>query len=274
MKKIVGTADYLAPELIRDGDHDKSVDWWALGVIAYELMTGVRPFGAEQLQMVFENIINMRVNWPEIGFGEGQMSPSATDLIRRLLDPNPESRLGSGGPEEVQTHPFFANIKWASIREDEPPFVPQTENVLDTQYFDQSKLNFPTDKYIGDEPLSRTGNQRNSIAAWSSHPVQEKGALDNFDAIMYPTLAGLNKQAAKEAQILQEEEIAKTPCIKGRSCFDKTYSIQKLDMLKNLTHNPMLPEITKNKDTNRPSFFRNSKKHENPKKTKFYGENS
>ena len=224
MKKIVGTADYLAPELIRDGDHDKSVDWWALGVIAYELMTGVRPFGAEQLQMVFENIINMRVKWPEIGFGEGQMSPSATDLIRRLLDPNPESRLGSGGPEEVQTHPFFANIKWASIREDEPPFVPQTENVLDTQYFDQSKLNFPTDKYIGDEPIT--------LEESKEYYGKESTILEDFDATMYPTLAGLNKQAAIEAQQQFDKQAILTPHMRRDSFFVKEYSINKLDMLK------------------------------------------
>ena len=92
MKKVVGTPDYLAPELVKDGDHNEMVDWWAVGVIAYELMTGVRPFGAEQVQTVFENIINMNIVWPKIGNKEGEISIEAYDLMKRLLDPNPHTR--------------------------------------------------------------------------------------------------------------------------------------------------------------------------------------
>ena len=180
---------------------------------------------------------------------EGQMSPSATDLIHRLLDPDPESRLGSGGPEEVQTHLFFANIKWASIREDEPPFVPQTENVLDTQYFNQCKLNFPTDKYIGDEPIT--------LEESKEYYGKESNILEDFDATMYPTLAGLNKQAAIEAQQQFDKQTILTPCMKRDNFFEKEYSINKLDMLKKvIRHDSLIKEKKEGENEFVHSFFR------------------
>lgn len=66
--KIVGTPDYIAPEIINGESLDNlSIDWWSLGVIAYEMMVGCRPFCAKTVDDVISNIENFNIQWPEIG---------------------------------------------------------------------------------------------------------------------------------------------------------------------------------------------------------------
>ena len=65
--RIVGTPDYIAPEIINGRLHDKSVDWWSLGVMTYEFLTGVPPFNDDTIDKTFDNILNRRITWPEIG---------------------------------------------------------------------------------------------------------------------------------------------------------------------------------------------------------------
>ena len=95
-----GTPEYLAPEMIKQSGHDKSLDIWNLGVLLFELLTGNPPFeGASQSQL-FDNILNFRVKWPK-GF-----SGVAKDLISKLLKTNPAQRLKL---DEICNHPFFKN---------------------------------------------------------------------------------------------------------------------------------------------------------------------
>ena len=232
MKKIVGTPDYLAPEIITKGNYDKTVDWWAVGVIAYELMTGIRPFGAEDIYTVFENIVNMKITFPQVGGEEGQISAEALDLLKSLLNPNSNNRLGMGGAEEVKRHPFFKGINWNSLKEDEAPFIPETENILDIQYFNPKKTNFTTSEYTKDAPMQRAALLGQMKASTNIKPRKEEEdsrVLDDFDATMFNTLAGLNKQAASEAKKQQEKL---NSCQKRKSFFnDKAYSLDKLDRL-------------------------------------------
>lgn len=65
--RIIGTPDYIAPEVIRGEHHDKTVDWWSLGVMMYEFLTSVPPFNDESVDVIFDNIINRNITWPEIG---------------------------------------------------------------------------------------------------------------------------------------------------------------------------------------------------------------
>ena len=110
------------------------VDYWALGVILYEFLTGITPFMGEDTQEIFANIINGRqfIDWPEI---PDEMSAEAQDLIYRLLDDNPTTRLGANGPQEVKNHPYFKDIDWDSLFSSTPPFVPKPCTAEDTGYF-------------------------------------------------------------------------------------------------------------------------------------------
>ena len=83
-KRIVGTPDYIAPEIILgESTNNKSLDWWSMGVIMYEFLVGVPPFNDESVEKIFDNIRNMRITWPEIGDIEDgdKISPEAADLM-------------------------------------------------------------------------------------------------------------------------------------------------------------------------------------------------
>lgn len=90
---LVGTPDYLAPEVILGTKHGHQVDWWSLGIMLYEFLTGIPPFNAETPQMIFENILNGSIEWPE----DDSIDPVAKDLILKLLNPDPTERLGHRG---------------------------------------------------------------------------------------------------------------------------------------------------------------------------------
>lgn len=116
-KRIVGTPDYIAPEIINgESISNKTLDWWSLGVIMYELLIGIPPFNDESVPKIFDNIVNHRIEWPEIGYEEDCISFEAHDIIKKLLDPNYKTRLGANGPSEIKAHPFFKGVDFSKIR--------------------------------------------------------------------------------------------------------------------------------------------------------------
>lgn len=107
--RIVGTPDYMAPEIVSGGKgaNEKSVDLWSLGCILYELLVGITPFNDETVEKVFDNITNLKMSWPDIGYGEDCMTTEACDLIQSLLKLEPEERLTI---KEIKSHPFFEGL--------------------------------------------------------------------------------------------------------------------------------------------------------------------
>ena len=132
-RKVVGTPDYLAPELLLGTFHGPEADWWSLGAILYEFVIGVPPFNAETPSDIFRNILDRRIEWP----GEDELSPECRDLIEKLLALDPEDRLGHRGASEIKMHPFFADVEWNSLTLKKAAFIPRPENIEDTSYFIQ-----------------------------------------------------------------------------------------------------------------------------------------
>ncbi|XP_071728972.1 probable serine/threonine protein kinase IRE [Rutidosis leptorrhynchoides] len=140
---VVGTPDYLAPEILLGVGHGATADWWSVGVILFELLVGIPPFNAESPQQVFANIMNRDIPWPKI---PEEMSYEAYDLINKLLTENPSHRLGNKGTGEVKTHQFFRNIHWDTLARQKATFIPSEG--LDAEYFESRYIWNPEDEHV------------------------------------------------------------------------------------------------------------------------------
>ncbi|KAH0777363.1 hypothetical protein KY290_008774 [Solanum tuberosum] len=115
---FVGTEEYIAPEIITGAGHTSAVDWWALGILLFEMLYGYTPFRGKTRQKTFSNILHKDLKFP----GSIQSSLHAKQLMYRLLHRDPKNRLGSReGANEIKQHPFFRGVNWALIRCMNPP---------------------------------------------------------------------------------------------------------------------------------------------------------
>ncbi|KAJ8411719.1 hypothetical protein AAFF_G00153570 [Aldrovandia affinis] len=131
-----GTPDYIAPEILQEMLYGTSVDWWALGVLLYEMLCGHAPFEAENEDDLFEAILNEEIVYAS------WLSSDAVGILKAFLTKNPLRRLGcvatSGGENAIPSHPFFSTIDWEKLnrRELEPPFKPRIKTAEDVNNFD------------------------------------------------------------------------------------------------------------------------------------------
>lgn len=127
--RILGTPDYLAPELLLRQGHGPAVDWWALGVCLFEFCTGVPPFNDETPQAVFSNILAKDIPWPEEGEA---LSTAASEAIDSLLTLDQHERPSA---QEVRGMNLFQDFPWDEPPKATPPFIPQPDDNYDTCYF-------------------------------------------------------------------------------------------------------------------------------------------
>uniref|UniRef100_A0A8C1J9A1 Serine/threonine-protein kinase greatwall n=1 Tax=Cyprinus carpio TaxID=7962 RepID=A0A8C1J9A1_CYPCA len=127
---ILGTPDYLAPELLLGKPHDFMVDWWALGVCLFEFLTGIPPFNDETPQLVFQNILNRDIPWPD---GDEELTQNARNVIEILLTMDTTKRAGL---KELKGHRFFEAVDWENLHHQTMPFIPQPDDETDTSYFE------------------------------------------------------------------------------------------------------------------------------------------
>nr|AML78047.1 putative LOV domain-containing protein [Cercidiphyllum japonicum] len=115
---FVGTEEYIAPEIITGAGHTSAVDWWALGILLYEMLYGYTPFRGKTRQKTFANILHKDLKFPRSIL----VSLHAKQLMYRLLHRDPKNRLASReGAYEVKHHPFFRGVNWALVRSVKPP---------------------------------------------------------------------------------------------------------------------------------------------------------
>jgi len=139
-----GTPEYLAPEVIHGQGYGTPVDWWSLGTLLFEMLTGLPPFYNQNLHAMYERIIRGKVAYPP------DMSEKAQSLLNGLLEKNPKQRLGSnGGLAEIKKHPFFAGLDFDKLTKKQiaPPFKPESkEGKLDVvNVDDEFKKETPKD---------------------------------------------------------------------------------------------------------------------------------
>ncbi|GMG34630.1 unnamed protein product [Aspergillus oryzae var. brunneus] len=168
-----GTPEYLAPELLLGNGYTKSVDWWTLGVLLYEMLTGLPPFYDENTNDMYRKILQEPLTFPSTDI----VPAAARDLLTRLLDRDPQRRLGANGAAEIKSHHFFANIDWRKLlqRKYEPSFRPNVVDARDTANFDREFTSeAPQDSYVEGPVLSQTMQQQ--FEGWSyNRPVAGLG---------------------------------------------------------------------------------------------------
>ena len=139
----VGTIEYMAPEVIKGSElsaigpgYGKACDWWSLGALGVDLMTGSPPFGGNNYAKIQQNIVKQKLALPYY------LSPDAKDLLTRLLRKEPAKRLGVKGRSDIavmKKHRFFRKIEWQALerRELEPPIKPLITNSELAENFDR-----------------------------------------------------------------------------------------------------------------------------------------
>ncbi|KAL1516120.1 hypothetical protein ABEB36_000041 [Hypothenemus hampei] len=142
-----GTIEYMAPEVVKGGTqgHDIAVDWWSVGVLTYELLTGASPFTVEgernTQQEISRRILKTTPPIPE------SLGKDVADFISKLLVKDPRKRLGGGEEDakELKRHPFFKNLDWNKLANKEipAPFVPVIRNELDVSNFSEEFTTMP-----------------------------------------------------------------------------------------------------------------------------------
>jgi RAC serine/threonine-protein kinase len=136
-----GTPEYLAPEILNRQGHGRAVDWWSLGALLYEMLTGLPPFYCKDRERLFEKIRNSDLHYP------ASLSKTAKHLLLGLLTRDPKIRLGSGENDarDIQVHEFFSEIDWDKLSTGgiPPPWKPTINGSLDTSQFNKEFTDMP-----------------------------------------------------------------------------------------------------------------------------------
>ena len=164
-----GTIEYMAPEILNREGHGVEVDWWSLGALLYDMVTGAPPFVGANRKKTMERIMKGQLRFPPF------LTAEVKDLLRKLLCRNIQKRYGSAeknGATGVKAHSWFFKVKWEAVkrRECEPPWVPEVGDELDTQNFDARF----TQQAVLDSPTSSP----HSLSA----SLQERGGIDDLFA--------------------------------------------------------------------------------------------
>ncbi|KAI0646275.1 Pkinase-domain-containing protein [Trametes meyenii] len=177
-----GTPEYIAPELLMNQGYTKTVDWWTLGVLLYEMMTGLPPFYDEDVNIMYQRILSDPLLFPP------DMPPDAMSVITGLLQRDPAKRLGANGAEEIKRHPFFSkHVDWHRLiaKKIQPPFKPTVESVLDVANFDAEFTGEkPQDSHVDETPLSET--VQDQFRGFTYNPGNEYLS----ESVSYPSVMG------------------------------------------------------------------------------------
>jgi serine/threonine protein kinase len=175
-----GTPEYLAPEILTNSGTDgygRAIDWYALGIVLYEMLVGRLPYSNKDVKILFQNIVNQTLELPYY------LSLNSKQILSGLLDKDPQKRLGSSALDykEIQLQSWFSNINWNDLfnRKIQPPFKPVVTSDLDTRYFDKEF----TGECVQFTPPNNNNNNNNSI----NNDSQFDTSLNNkyFDSFSY-----------------------------------------------------------------------------------------
>ncbi len=201
LRTICGTSEYMAPEMILKKGYGKAVDWWSLGALLFEMITGYAPFCARSTRDLYRKILNDKISLPT------WVSAPCHQIMRGLLERNVNKRLGAtkstmfevGGVKVLKNHPFFVDIDWKGLlsKSPSPPFIPDLSGgPMDTTNFCSDFLKMPLPRSLSEDvsssaATSRTcsGRERSIVARDASErdtaSLEGDGQKDHFRGFSY-----------------------------------------------------------------------------------------
>ena len=141
---MCGTPEYLAPEIILSKGYGKPVDWWALGILLYEMIAGVDPFSDEDPMIVYQNILQRKLEF------SSSFNQESESLIKHLLEPDLSKRYGNlvNGVNDIKNHAFFKTFNWEKLMTEEilAPYIPKISgegDISNFNFYPDSKEDIP-----------------------------------------------------------------------------------------------------------------------------------
>mmetsp|Transcript_7245 Transcript_7245/g.22081 ORF Transcript_7245/g.22081 Transcript_7245/m.22081 type:complete len:459 (-) Transcript_7245:409-1785(-) len=134
---FVGTEEYIAPEVVNGSGQTSAVDWWTLGILIFEMLTGTTPFKGSYADETFSNIVNTNIKWPD----DVEVSNDCKQIVKKLLRREPEKRLGAeNGASDIRKQKWFGNhINMNLIRNQTPPIKPNIRDPYDMSQYKPMK---------------------------------------------------------------------------------------------------------------------------------------
>ncbi|XP_069463822.1 serine/threonine-protein kinase LATS1 [Ambystoma mexicanum] len=169
---LVGTPNYIAPEVLLRTGYTQLCDWWSVGVILYEMLVGHPPFVAQTPLETQMKVINWQTTLHITP--HAKLSPEASDLIIKLCH-GPEDRLGKNGADEIKAHPFLKNIDFSSdLRQQPALYIPKITHPTDTSNFD------PVDPEKLRSEEDKEGNVNDTLNGWYKNGKHPEHAFYEF----------------------------------------------------------------------------------------------
>jgi len=195
-----GSPEYASPEMITYSGHTFMCDWWSFGILIYELLYGNTPFFNMDKTRMFDLINNGSISYPKFIQIEGEDKPrnykvsdEAKNLISKLLEKDPGTRMGRNGIKEVKKHPFFSGISFDDLKKKKikapfKPNIPKDEKDI-TSNFDEEYLNLE----ISESPTEEWARDKEYENWFEDFDLDEGGeGGDDFEVIDHPDEDGDN----------------------------------------------------------------------------------